>query len=184
MVYIFLGRGFEEIEAIAPGDILRRGGVSVSYVSIDGSTMVEGAHGISIAADLPLEALTLEDAELFVIPGGLGGVESVEASPAAMECLRMAKQQNIPLAAICAGPRVLARLDITKGRQIVCYPGMETQMGEATVIRDQTTAVDGDLITGRGPGAALDFGLQLLRFLRGDAAAQAVAEGMTYHFPA
>lgn len=179
MVYILLGKGFEETEAISTMDVLLRGGVNAVFASVGGKT-VEGAHGIRVEADTSVKKIDLSAAEMLIVPGGLGGVESIEGSPEAMEALRKAHEKGIPLAAICAGPRVLAKVGAMEGKNAVCYPGMESQMGGAKIDTSMLSRTDGDLVTGRGPATAVAFGLEALRFLKGDAAAKQVAEDMTY----
>ncbi len=175
MVYILLGTGFEETEAIAPLDLLRRAGVEVMSVGVNGKT-VYGGHGIGITADITIEEMDLTALEMIVLPGGLGGVASVRASKAAMDALAFAWENGKYVAAICAGPTVLADLHITDGRQATCYPGCESQMGAAKMLSGQAAVRDGKLITGTSAGCAIAFGLQLIAALNGDAAAKAVAD--------
>lgn len=179
MVYIILGKGFEEVEAVAPMDILRRGGVDAAFAGIGGKT-VSGTHSIQITADTTVEKIDLAKTDMLIIPGGMGGVESIEGSKAAMELVKKAYEKGIPLGAICAGPRVLGRVGALKGKHAVCYPGMDSQMGGALIDNSRMACTDGNIVTGRGPGAAISFGLEVLKFLRGEKAAEQVAEGMTY----
>ncbi len=179
MVYILLGKGFEEVEAVAPADILRRGGVKTEFVSV-GQKSVSGAHGITVTADITIDKLNLFDADMIIVPGGLGGVESIEGSKAAMETVRKAFETGIPLGAICAGPRVLGKVGALKGKNAVCYPGMDEQMGGAVIDNSRMACTDGNIVTGRGPGAAIAFGLEVLKFMKGEAAAAKVAREMTY----
>ena len=183
MVYMLLGTGFEETEAIAPADILRRGGVEVKLVGIGGST-VTGGHGISVCCDTTVERVGLADGDMVVVPGGLGGVASVEGSGAAMELLHQAAaDETMYVAAICAAPTLLARAGIIgPGDDAVCYPGMESEMTEAGVCahEDASVIMDGRLITGRAPGSAIDFGLALLEVLKGADAAGQVRADMHY----
>lgn len=179
MVYILLGKGFEEIEAIAPGDILRRGGVRVCYAAVEG-TVVVGSHGIPVTADGTLEDVDMDQAEMLVVPGGLGGVEAISGSEKAMALLREAAARGIELAAICAGPTVLAKLGITDGKQATCYPGMEAQMGGAEMCPGAAVVRADRLTTGRGAGAALQFGKELLAVLRGRETAEKIAAGMCF----
>ena len=179
MVYILLGTGFEEIEAVAPCDILRRGGVDVATAGIGGRD-VTGAHGVTVRADITVEEIDIADAEMIVVPGGLGGVESIEASPEALRAIVSVNAKDGEVAAICAGPRVLAGLGILAGRSAVCYPGMEDQMTGAKMTQRSSTVRDGNVTTGRGPGAAIDFGLRLLEVLRGRDAAEQVRKDMHY----
>ena len=176
MVYIILGKGFEPMEAIAPCDILRRGGAEVRFAGI-GGTLIEGGHGISVQADCTVEQMKLAEADMVILPGGLGGVESILGCRTALDVVKRAWDGGKYVAAICAGPTVLAKLGITAGRRATCYPGCETQMPgtEYTPVQAQQ---DGKLITGQAPGASFAFGLKLLAALRGEQTAADVAEGM------
>lgn len=175
MVYMLLGTGFEETEAIAPLDLLRRAGVAVLTVGVSGKTVV-GGHGIGIEADITLEQMDLTDMEMIILPGGLGGVASVRASREAMDALRFAWDNEKFVAAICAGPTVLADLHITDGRSVTCYPGCESGMGSASVQPGAACVRDGKLITGASAGCAVSFGLALVAALKGEAAANTVAD--------
>ena len=124
MVYMLLGTGFEETEAIAPLDLLRRAGVQILTVGINGKTVC-GSHGIGIETDITLEELDLTNLEMVIIPGGLGGVASVRASKEAMAALAFAWENDKYVAAICAGPTVLADLHITDGKNATCYPAVK-----------------------------------------------------------
>ncbi len=179
MIYILLGQGFEEIEALSVCDILRRGGVEVKLAGV-GGLKITGGHGITVSADIDVSGIDLDVARMLVIPGGMGGVESIERSHECSDIIKKAAMRNTPLAAICAGPRVLARLSLLKGKKITCYPGMENEMTGALVDTAKATVTDGSLITGRGPGAAFDFALELLGYLKGQAAAEKIRLGMHY----
>lgn len=171
MVYILLGNGFEEIEAVAPLDILRRGGVEAKFAGV-GGLIITGAHGIAVNCDVAAEDIDIDKADMLVVPGGLGGVESISGNETAMSKLKMAGENGVALAAICAGPTVLYRLGLLNGIKAVCYPGMEEEMPGVEFAQSAVCA-DGKVITGRGPGAALEFGFELLRYFKGD---EAVAE--------
>lgn len=175
MVYMLLGTGFEEAEAITPLDLLRRAGVDVLTVGVNGK-IVYGSHNIGIEADILLGEIDLTDLEMIILPGGLGGVTSVRASKEAMDALDFAWKNGKFVAAICAGPTVLADLGITDGKQATCYPGCEGGMGTAQVLGDVPCVQDGKLITGASAGCALPFGLALVAALKGKEAANTVAE--------
>lgn len=174
MVYILLADGFEEAEAIVPADLLRRAGAEVALVGVTGKT-VTGAHGIAVTCDVELEQVEQAQLELLMLPGGLGGVENIGESPAAMALVRAAAEAGRYVAAICAAPSLLGRLGLLDGRKAVCYPGMESAMGKAEPQQGQSVVVDGPFITGEGPGAAFDFGLQLVKTLKGPDAARQVS---------
>ncbi len=175
MVYLLLGTGFEETEAITPLDLMRRAGIPVLTVGVNGKT-VYGGHGIGVEADITLEQMDLTDLEMIVLPGGLGGVASVRASQSAMEALRFAYENGKFVAAICAGPTVLADLHITDGVQATCYPGCEADMGTAEMIPGAASVRSGKIITGTSAGCAVKFGLELVAALKGESAAREVAE--------
>ena len=175
MVYVLLGTGFEEMEAIAPIDLLRRAGIEVKTVGVTGKT-VYGSHGIGVEADILPEDMELDAMEMIVLPGGLGGVASTRASKPALDTLRYGWDQGRFVAAICAGPTVLADLGITDGRNATCYPGCEGQMGSANMQPGAAAVRDGKLITGTSAGCAIPFALELIRALRGEEKAQAIAQ--------
>lgn len=175
MVYVLLGTGFEETEAIAPLDLLRRAGIQALTVGVNGKT-VYGGHGIGVEADITVGEMDLSAMDMIVLPGGLGGVASVRACKEAMEALRFAWENDKYVAAICAGPTVLADLGITDGRDATCYPGCEGQMGNANMLPDRTFVWDGRLITGTSAGCAIPFGLALIAALKGHEIADTVAE--------
>ena len=175
MVYMLLGTGFEETEAIAPLDLLRRAGVEVLTVGINGKT-VYGAHNIGIATDITLEEMDLTDVEMVVIPGGLGGVASIRASKPAMDALKFAFENDKFVGAICAGPTVLADLGITDGKQATCYPGCEKGMGKANMVGNAASVIDGKVVTGTSAGCAVPFGLALIEALKGKDEAERIAK--------
>ena len=175
MVYVLLGTGFEEIEALAPVDLLRRAGVEVRTVGLNGK-VVYGGHAIGVEADLTIDELDVRDAEMIVLPGGLGGVASCRACPAAMDALKAAWDNGKYVAAICAGPTVLADLGITAGMNATCYPGCESGMGSAIVIEDAAVVIDENLITGTSAGCAIPFGLALVEALKGTDVAEQIAQ--------
>lgn len=175
MVYMLLGTGFEETEAIAPLDLLRRAGVEVMTVGLNGK-VIYGSHKIGVEADIELGQMDLTDMEMIILPGGLGGVASARASKEALNALRFAWENDKYVAAICAGPTVLADLGITDGRNATCYPGCEVDMGSANMVPGQAVVRDGKLITGTSAGCAVPFGLALVEALKGNEAAQNVRE--------
>ena len=174
MVYVLLGTGFEETEAITPIDLLRRSGAEVLTVGISGKT-VYGGHGIGVEADITIEQLEPEKADMLVLPGGLGGVASIQGCQQALDAVKFMYEQGRFVAAICAAPTILAQLHITDGKQAVCYPGCETQMGNARMRTDLACVTDGKVITAASAGCAIPFGLALIEALKGKEAADKIA---------
>ena len=174
MVYMFLGTGFEETEAIAPLDLLRRAGIEVKTVGLNGP-VITGSHGIPVVADMEIGDLDVSDAEMVILPGGLGGVASIRACDNAMNAIRTVWEAGKFTAAICAGPTVLADLGITDGKNATCYPGCEEGMGSANMICE-AAVWDGKLITGTSAGCAVPFGLKLIEALKGPDEAKRIAD--------
>ena len=175
MVYMLLGTGFEETEAIAPLDLLRRAGVDVMTVGINGK-IVKGSHNIGIEADIPMDEMDLTDLEMIILPGGLGGVASIRGCEAAINAVKFASDNGKFVAAICAGPTVLADLGITDGKEATCYPGCEEQMGSAHMAENAAAVRDGNIITGTSAGCAIPFGLKLIEALKGAETAEKIAK--------
>ena len=175
MVYVLLGTGFEEIEAIAPVDLLRRAGIPTLTVGVDGK-LVKGSHGIAVESDITIGEMDLTALDMIVLPGGLGGVATARASSEALDALRFAWENGKFVAAICAGPTVLADLGITDGKNATCYPGCENGMGSAVKAENVPCIRDGKLITGTSAGCAIPFGLMLVEALKGADEARRIAD--------
>lgn len=178
MVYIFLGEGFEEMEAIIPGDVLRRARISAAYVGLAGRT-VTGAHGIAVQADITLAELQVCDAEMIVLPGGRKGVESILGCAAALQAVVDAWKDGKLIAALCAAPTILARLHITDGKSVTCYPdACWTSQMRGSRYEPWAFVRDGNVITGASAGCTLPFALELVRALRGPEMAAQVEQGL------
>ena len=175
MIYMLLGTGFEETEAIAPLDLLRRAGLEIQTVGINGK-VVYGSHKIGVEADIEIGQMDLTAMDMIILPGGLGGVASIRASKEAMEAIRFAYENGKYTAAICAGPTVLADLGITDGKNATCYPGCEDGMGKAVMAENQAAVIDGKVITGTSAGCAVPFGLALIEVLKGREEAERIAK--------
>ena len=180
MVYILLGAGFEEAEALVTADVLRRAELPVSLVGIGGPA-VTGSHDITVQADLPVETVALKEGDMVVLPGGMGGVASMEHSREAMALVRQAAEDpELWLAAICAAPTLLGKWGLLTGKEAVCYPGMEEGLTGAQARMDRGFVVDGKIITGRAAGSVFDFGLALVEALAGKEEADKVRHGIHY----
>lgn len=164
MVYLFLANGFEEIEALCPLDLLRRAGIAVTTVGIGGDTLT-GAHGISVRADIPDTMYRDSRPEMIILPGGMPGASNLDASHTVEAALRAASRNGGYLAAICAAPMVLGKRGYLEGKRATCFPGFEEFLNGADVVTDGVVT-DGTVITARGMGVALDFGLALVAALK------------------
>ena len=180
-VYQFMADGFEDIEALIPVDVLRRGGVDIKTVSINGSNIVESAHGVQMVADVLFEEVEdqLADADLLMLPGGMPGAENLNAHEGVKKALVRQFEAGKMVAAICAAPLVLGGLGILKGKRATCYPGFEGTLEGAEYTHDLWTT-DGNVTTGEGPAAALPYAYSLLAMLTTEENAATVAEGMRY----
>ena len=175
MVYVFLADGFEEIEALAPVDILRRAAVDVKTVSINDTLNVTGSHGITVRADILLKDVC-GDAQMLVLPGGMPGTLNLQKC--ALLCDMLKKSEGF-VAAICAAPSVLGGLGILKGKKATCYPGFEDKLEGAECV-NEPVVVSGKTITSRGAGTAHLFGFTLLSLLKGDDEAKKLRKTMMY----
>ena len=177
MVYVFLAEGFEEVEALTPVDCLRRAGKDVRTVGI-GGTVIKGSHGIPVTADLADSAFVPDPSlEMIVLPGGMPGTKNLDASEETDRFIKAALEKDAYLAAICAAPMVYGKRGLLSGRDATCYPGFEEYL-EGAKHYEASVVVDGNFITSDGMGSALDFALQLLSALKGDDAAEKIADAV------
>ncbi len=171
-IFLFLITGFEEIEAIATVDILRRAGLDVKTVSLTGEKTVAGAHGIPVTADLIFEEVSFATAELLIVPGGTIAYYTHEELK---KEIRAFYDGGGKVAAICAAPAVLGSIGILRGKKATCYPNYEEYLEGAILHTDQPVVVDGNVVTGRGPGLTIDFALTLVDVLLGKAKRDEIA---------
>lgn len=176
-VLVILADGFEEIEAITPIDVLKRAGLDVILAGVSSKT-VSGAHGIQFQADILLEAYTgLPDA--VILPGGLPGAKNLAESPKVIELVKKMNEAKKIVGAICAAPAlVLAPNGILNGRKATCYPGFEKNFSPQVNFSHDRVIVDGNIITSRGPGSALEFALELVEVLAGKEKAESLSRDL------
>jgi 4-methyl-5(b-hydroxyethyl)-thiazole monophosphate biosynthesis len=178
MTYVFLADGFEEIEALSPVDLLRRAGEKVVTVGVTGQT-VTGAHGIKVLADTTIEdvAAKAERLDMVVLPGGLPGADNLRENAIVREFIMRADRAGAYIAAICAAPRILGELGLVEGRYAVCYPGFEKYLRGAKPTT-KSVVCDGNIITGIGMGAAVEFALELVRVLVSEEESEKLRKGI------
>lgn len=179
MVYVLLGEGFEEMEVIIPVGLLRRAKLEVALVTLD-KPLVTGGQGMGLQADMTLADVKLDNMEMLVVPGGLGGVDSIRNSQEAMELIKKTWETDALIGAICAAPTILADCGITDGVQTVCYPAFEDKMGAAISVLDKPAIRDGRIITSKAAGTSFDFGLELVAALKGKEVADKIG-GRVYY---
>ena len=179
-VYVFLADGFEDVEALIPVDVWRRGGIDVTTVSISDFPLVNSAHGVNIEADIMFEQGDFTDADLIFLPGGMPGASNLFAHKGVCKAVVDQFAAGKKVAAICASPAVvLAPLGILEGKKATCYPGFEKALEDATYTGALVT-VDGNVTTGEGPAAAFPFAYELLGQLVNKQTADQIAEGMRF----
>jgi len=181
-VYVFLAEGFEDVEALIPVDVLRRGGVEVKTVSISEYPLVQSAHGVNIEADILFEQSEYTDADLLMLPGGMPGSTNLFKHEGLRNLLMAQYEAGKKISAICAAPGVvLAPLGILNGKKATCYPGFDKALAEggATYTGDLVT-VDGNVTTAEGPAAAFPYAYELLGQLVNKDIADEIAEGMRF----
>ena len=178
MIYMFLANGFEEVEALAPLDLLRRAGCEVTTVGIGGD-MILGAHKIAVQADIPDTMFRDSRPDMIILPGGMPGTRHLDESRTVDAALRSAANTGSYIAAICAAPSVLGKRGYLKGKKAVCFPGFEEYLDGAILQPKGVKVVtDGKIITAVGMGVAVEFGLALVRVLKGDEAANALCSAI------
>lgn len=163
MIYLLLANGFEEIEALTPVDLLRRAGLEVKTVAISGRSAV-GSHGIKVECDLSADEVDFKDATAVIFPGGMPGATNLDRSPLSDKAIDSVIKNGGIIAAICAAPLVLGRRGLLRGKRATCYPGFESELVGAMVTGD-SVVTDGNIVTARGMGVALDFSLELTGLL-------------------
>lgn len=178
-VYIFLAEGFEEVEALMTVDMLLRAGIDMQMVSITGKTTVAGSHHIKIEADKLYEEINPGEADMLVLPGGMPGTRNLEAHEGLCTQLKEFYQSGKPVAAICAAPLVLGANGILEGRKATCYPGFEEELTGA-VVTDMPVVSDGNVITAKGLGTAVEFSLAIIEKLISREKAEEIKEQVQF----
>ena len=174
MVYAFLADGLEEIEALAPVDVMRRAGIDVKTVGITGKT-VTGNHDIKIEADILPESVEKAGIEAIFLPGGGVGTENLEASAFVREMIDFCASNGILIAAICAAPSILGHMGLLGGKEATAFPSYQKELIGAR-LSEEYVVQDGQILTGRGMGVSLQFGFKLIEILRGTEKAAEIRE--------
>ena len=184
-IHIFLANGFEDMEALATRDVLLRGGVPVVTVSITDEYLVESSHGLQVTADISWNDLEVmepgtDSSDLMIFPGGMPGSKNLAEHAELMEILQDHWSRGGSVAAICAAPGlVVSQLPGLAGKRFTCFDGFEEALiGQGALHTPEGVVTDGNLITGRGAGWAVEFGLAILTYLKGPEAAAKVRKGL------
>ena len=177
MVYCFLADGFEEVEAIAPVDMLRRAGVEVKTVGVTGD-VVTSSHGIGVVADIALCDVALdENIEAVILPGGLPGATNLEDSAQVQKAIDFANEKGMYVCAICAAPQILGHKGLLEGKEAIAYPGFENELKGAKISHEYVV-LDGNIITAKGAGVATEFGLKIVEVLKGADLAEKIGKAI------
>lgn len=176
-VYLFLADGFEEIEAIAPIDILRRANINIQTVSISGTKEVTGAHGIIIHADLLFTEVDLSLNDMLILPGGMPGTKNLDAHQALKTLLAAQYKKGGKIAAICAAPSILGKMGLLEGKEAICYPGFEEALNGAVISRNLVVKSE-NIITAKGAGVAVEFALQIVEELKGKSESEKISSAI------
>lgn len=177
MVYVFLADGFEELEALAPIDILRRSGVKLLTVGVGGK-QITSSHKVDFITDIDESEISLDgDLEMVVLPGGMPGTKNLEASESVQCALDFCVENDRYIAAICAAPSVLGHKGLLDGKEATCFPGFESELHGAKLSGDAVVK-DGRFVTARGAGVAVRFGLTLAGILTSEEQAKSLAASM------
>ena len=172
MVYLFLANGFETIEALAVVDMLRRAKIDVETVGVTGK-IVTSSHNIDVTADIEIDEFDVKDADVVVLPGGMPGTLNLEADKTVQGAIDYCIENKKYICAICAAPSILGHKGLLKGKEAICFPGFENDLTGA-ILSDKYVVTDGLTITARGAGVAVDFGLEIVKALKGEETAENV----------
>ncbi len=175
MIYLFLADGFEDIEALCPLDVLKRGGVNVLTVGV-GTDTVTSKSGVKIKCDIGEESVDFTNMEGVILPGGIPGVPNLKKSKAVLDAIKFADENNLLVAAICAAPSILGEMGLLNGKKATCYPGFEETFKESYT--GQSCQRHENYVTAKGAGVSLKFAFELLSVLKGEECATEIAKGM------
>lgn len=156
MFYMFLADGFEETEALATLDVMRRAGLKVNTVGVTGE-YVTGSHNVTVKSDISAQSVNYENIEGAILPGGMPGTLNLEDSQAVIDCIKYCYENDKIVSAICAAPSILGHLGMLEGKKATCFPGFETELKGAEHTAKHTE-IDGKVITAKGAGCAIEFG--------------------------
>lgn len=179
-VYVFLAEGFEEIEGLTVVDLLRRANIETEMVSVMEGKQIKGSHGIKVTADSMFADVDFSDADMLVLPGGMPGTLNLGNHDGLCELLKKHYAEGKKIAAICATPSVFGQLGFLNGRVATCYPGFEGKL-EGAIVCAAKVAVDGNVTTAKGMGAAIDFSLKLIEQLATKETAAQISDGIIYN---
>lgn len=170
MIYMFLAHGFEEVEAIAPLDVIRRASIEIKTVGIGNKTIV-GSHSVPVVCDLTEDEINLDNnLKGIILPGGMPGTTNLMENDTVNSAIDFCSDNNLLICAICAAPMILGRKGLLTGKEAICFPGFEDELTGAKISSD-FVCKDGNIITAKGMGSAVNFGLEIVKYFAGKDAA-------------
>ena len=178
MIYMFLADGFEEVEALAPLDILRRANADIVSVGVTGD-YIKGAHDIVVKADIALSDVEKEKIDALILPGGLGGTNNMDNSSEVKNLVQYAADNKKLVCAICAAPSILGKMGLLEGKEATCYPGFEDTFKGGKYVKQSVVRCD-NFITSDGMGSAYKFGFEITSALFGNEVAEKIKEQIQY----
>lgn len=178
MIYVFLANGFEECEALAPIDILRRAGFELETVGVNGKIAVS-SHNIPVTCDITIDEAKFNNIEAIILPGGMPGTINLENNSKVQKFIDYSVDNGLLIGAICAAPSILGHKNLLNGKKATCFPGFEKDLFGADVL-DTFVVCDGNIITAKGAGAAFQFGFELLSYLKNDKTANDLKKQMMF----
>lgn len=177
-VYVFLASGFEEVEALTVVDLLRRAGIDCRMVSVMDEKRVTSSHKVTVEADFMFSEIR-DDADLLVLPGGIPGTPNLAAHKGLCDMLKAHNEAGKWIGAVCAAPTVLGSLGILEGKKATCFPGKMEELVCGEKLTD-SVVVDGNIITSRGMGTCIDFGLKMIELLDSKETANRIGKAIVY----
>lgn len=178
MIYVLLAEGFEEVEALAPVDILRRGNIDVKTAGIGGDNVC-GAHNIYVKADMKIEDIDVATVDGIVLPGGMPGTLNLQKDATVNKLIKHCNDNKLLICAICAAPMILGELGLLEEKNATCYPGFEEHLKGATLGENSVEVAD-NFITGKGPGASFEFGKAIVNYIKGEGVGENILSQMQY----
>ena len=167
MLYMFFAQGFEEVEAIAALDVIRRAGIEIKSIGVNDKT-ITGSHSIPVVCDITADEITFDEVEGVILPGGMPGTLNLFDNAKVHEAVDYCNNNNKLISAICAAPLILGRKNILNGKCAVCFPGFEEELIGAEISPDYV-CTSGNVITAKGMGSAVNFGLAIVAYFKGQA---------------
>lgn len=178
MLYMFIADGFEEVEAIATLDVIRRAKIDIETVGV-GSKNITGAHGVSVRCDIDTDEATFTGLDGVILPGGMPGTKNLLADDHVNKAIDFCYSQGKLVSAICAAPMILGVKGLLKGKEATCFPGFEGDL-EGAIISEKYYVTDGNIITARGMGSAINFGLEIVKYFKDEVTADALKSTLQY----